>query len=261
MAPKFLIIGATGNTGTGVIDTLPELLKSNSQFSGYTLLVPTRSRDSSAAQRLAKIPMVEVVELNWTEITVEWLRNNEVARAFIASHNLPSQFADESTFFINALNAGVKYVIRISTTAANVKPDCKAYYPRQHWAIETLLSTPEFSALKWTSLQPNVFYPYIIGDAARYVKEYRRTGKYEKFTTAMSPDAPVGAIDASEVGVFAAHLLVEQDPTLHNKKKYILNGPDDLTGEKVVGLVESYIGTKVKEVEYQNLAHIDRMAA
>lgn len=152
MAPIFLIVGATGNTGKGVIEALPKLLRASRHFSNHRILALTRSRDSAVAQRLAKLEGVEIAEQNWTEITADWLRENDVERAFIASHNQPTQFAEESTFHRSALDAGVKYVVRISTTAANVRPDCKAYYPRTHWAIETMLSSTEFRALQWSSL-------------------------------------------------------------------------------------------------------------
>ncbi|KAL4909349.1 hypothetical protein BDW74DRAFT_174550 [Aspergillus multicolor] len=118
--PTFLIVGATGNTRQAV---------------------------TPAAQNLAKIPGAEVIQYNWTDITADWLREWHVVRAFITPHNGPNQFAEESAFHVAALNARVEYVVRISTTAPNVRPDSEAYYSRQHWAIETLLGSPEFSAL------------------------------------------------------------------------------------------------------------------
>jgi uncharacterized protein YbjT (DUF2867 family) len=156
MSPTFLIVGATGNTGRAVAKTLSEQLDTNRPFSGYRILALTRSSKSSAAQELARLPHVEVAEYNWPEITPTWLREHEVVRAFIASHNEPTHFTEESTFHVAALRAGIQYVVRISTTAANVHPDYDAYYPRAYWAIETMLSSPEFSDLHWTSLQPNV---------------------------------------------------------------------------------------------------------
>lgn len=261
MAPTFLIVGATGNTGQGVTEALPALLKASGPFSSHRVLALTRSRDSAAAQQLAKLPDVEIAEQNWTEITAEWLRENGVERAFIASHNLPNQFAEESTFLRNALDAGVKYVVRISTTAANVRPDCKAYYARSHWAIETMLSSPEFKALQWTSLQPNAFLPLVLGSAVEYVKQYRSSGNLQRFSTMLSADAPVGAIEPTEVGVFGAHLLAQGDVTAHDKKRYVLNGPEDINGEQVVKLVEGYIGAKVVDVEFKDLSFIDAMFA
>jgi uncharacterized protein YbjT (DUF2867 family) len=213
------------------------------------------------AQQLAKFPGVEVAEQKWTEITPEWLRDHEVVRAFIASHNEPNQFAEESTFHIAALNAGVKYVVRISTTAANVRPDSKAYYPRSHWAIETMLSSPEFASLQWTSLQPNIFTNFYLFAAAEFIKNYRKTGKQDTLRLIASADAPVGIIDPDEVGVIAARLLLQEDPTKHNKAKYVLNGPKDISGSQIVKLVEEYIGSPVENVVYKDLSFLEQMVA
>ncbi|KAJ5519801.1 hypothetical protein N7463_000254 [Penicillium fimorum] len=211
------------------------------------------------AQKLAKIPGVEVIEQNWVEITSDWLREHQVTRAFIAPHNEPNHFAEESTFHVAALNAGVKYVVRISTTAANVRPDCNAYYPRAHWAIEALLSSPEFTNLQWTSLQPNIFTPLYLAGAVEFIKQYRKTGEHGTLKLMASKDAPVGVIDPYEVGVFAASLLSHEDPTVHNKAKYVLNGPEDITGKELVDLIEQHIGTQVEDVSYQDMSLLDML--
>lgn len=112
MAPTILVIGATGNTGRSVVETLSKVLNtSNNTLSGHRILALTRSSDSPAAQHLAKLPGVLVLEQNWVEITPDWLRKHEVARTFIASHNLPNHFAEESTFHVAALRAGIEYVV------------------------------------------------------------------------------------------------------------------------------------------------------
>src|SRR6202012_77532 len=143
----------------------------------YRVIALTRSKESPAAQQLAKLPAVEVIEQNWVDVTADWLRNHGVVRAFIASHNNPNQFAEESTFHLAALVAGLEYVVRISTTAANVRPDCAAYYPRTHWAVEALSSSPAFQPLHGTSLQPNILATMYLDNAAKFVKSYRQTGK------------------------------------------------------------------------------------
>ncbi|GFG10584.1 putative NmrA-like family protein [Aspergillus udagawae] len=257
MTPSILIAGATGNTGRAVVQTLPKLLQSSSTLTGYRVIALTRNSSSPVARELAKLPGVEVIEQNWVEITADWLREHHVARAFIASQPEPNQFAEESTFHLNALNAGVKYVVRISTTAANVRPDCPAYYPRQHWAIEALLSSPQFDNLQWTSLQPNIFSTFVMSPAAEFIKKYRKTGEQNTLRLILSKDAPVGIIDSDEVGVIAAHLLSRDDTSAHNKSKYVLNGPDDITGMQIVSMVEQHIGMPVKDVSYKDLSFID----
>lgn len=90
MTPSILIVGATGNTGRAVTETLPKLLKSSNALSDHRIIAFTRSAASSVAQQLAKLPGVEVVEQNWVEITSDWLREHEVVRAYIASHRTES---------------------------------------------------------------------------------------------------------------------------------------------------------------------------
>lgn len=259
MAPTILIAGATGNTGRNTTETLSRFIDSKSFFSGYKILALTRSANGDAAKQLAKLPKVEVVEMAWTEVTADWLREKNVVRAFIASHMLPTQFSEESTFHVAALKAGVKYVVRISTTAANARPDSLAYYPRTHWAIENLLASPEFSAMQWTSLQPNAFIPLFLNTAVQFVKDFRETGKQGVLRLMSNEDAPVAPIDADEVGAIAAHLLAEEDPSRHNKAKYVLNGPEDITGKQVVELVEQAIGTNVGNVVFKDTSFIDHM--
>lgn len=261
MPPTILVLGATGNTGRSVVETLSKLLKTTARFSDHRILALTRSSTGAVAKQLAELPSVEVAEKSWAEITSDWLRHNNVERAFIASHVHPGQFAEESTFHLAALSAGVQYVVRISTTAANVRPDCPAYYPRTHWAIEKLLSSPEFQGLQWTSLQPNTFTQMYLYPAAELVRNFRKTGRQDTLKLIASEDAPVGIIDADEVGLLAAHLLAQNDVTPHHGAKYVLNGPEDITGRQIVEMVERHIGTKVGDVRFRDLSFIDHQAA
>lgn len=261
MTATILVAGATGNTGRGVVETLSKLLETSTTLSGTRILALTRSLQNPVAQQFAGLPGVEVLEKNWVDITPDWLREQGVTRAFIAPHNEPSQFPEESSFHLAALNAGVQYVVRISTAAANVRPDSGAYYARQHWAIEALLGSPEFAALQWTSLQPNPFHNFALGTAAALIKEYRKTGKQDTLRLLSPEDAPLAIIDTSEIGAVAAHLLAEADPSPHNKQKYVVNGPEDITGAQIVKLVEEHIGTAVENVVYRDLSFVDAMAA
>lgn len=261
MAPTILIVGATGNTGKSVVKTLVKLLESSMTLSNHRVLALTRTANSPVARQLAELPHVEVAEKNWPEIDAAWLQEHQVVRAFIASHNEPIQFAEESGFLLAALEAGVKYVVRISTTAANVKPDCRAYYARTHWAIESMLSQPEFKGLQWTSLQPNIFTTMYLGPAAELIKQYRKTGKQHTLRLIASADAPNAPIDPDEVGTIAAHLLAKDDTSPHNQAKYVLQGPEDITGEQIVRMVEQHIGTKVEHVSFKDMTFIDEWAA
>ncbi|RAH40295.1 NmrA-like family protein [Aspergillus brunneoviolaceus CBS 621.78] len=257
MTPSILIAGATGNTGRNVVKTLSQLLATTDTLPHHRILALTRSPQSAIAQQLAQLPGVEVLEQNWVELTPSWLQEHGVDRAFLASHNQPHQFAEESSFHVAALRAGVRYVVRISTTAANVRPDCDAYYARAHWAIEDLLRAPEFHGLQWTSLQPNIFAGLWLASAAEFIQQARRTGRQGTLRLMASETAPVGIVDPEEVGALAAHLLVQADPAVHNRARYVVNGPADVSGREIVRMVGERIGAPVERVCYEDLSGLE----
>ncbi|KAI1171418.1 hypothetical protein F4777DRAFT_54013 [Nemania sp. FL0916] len=257
MAPTILITASTGNTGRGVVETLSKMRETNSFVSGHRIVALTRSANGPVAQGFAKLPGIEVVEKNWVEVTADWLRENNVVRAFVASQPDISQFTEESSFLVAALQAGVKYVVRISTTAPNVRPDFNSFYARTHWALENLLGVPEFAPLQWTSLQPNAFSQLWLWPAAELIKEFRKTGKQSTLRLLAAADAPVGIIDPFEVGAIAAVLLAKEDTTPYNKAKYVINGPEDISGNQVVEMIEHYIGTKVEDVRFSDWSPIE----
>lgn len=254
MSPTILVIGATGNTGKSVVKTLSDSIKSSKGFANHRILALTRTSKGAGAQEIAKLPGVEVAEKAWLEITSDWLQENQVERVFIASHNEASQFAEESTFHLAALKGGVDYVVRISTTAANVRPDCGAYYPRAHWAIEAMLSSPEFAKLKWTSLQPAVFLPMWVSSAVDAIKEFRETGKQSKPLRLMAAENGLcAAVHPDDVGAFAGELLLTDDIRAHNKQRYEINGPEDITGRQIVEMTEKEIGQKI-DAKYKDMS-------
>ncbi|KAF1999943.1 NAD(P)-binding protein [Amniculicola lignicola CBS 123094] len=261
MVLTILVAGATGNTGRSVVETLSTLLKPSTSFSDHRILALTRNANGPAAQQLAKLPGVEVVEKNWAEVTSEWFMEQNIVRTFIAPHNQPNAFSEESHFLVSALTAGVKYVVRISTTELNDHPDSKAYYARTHWAIETMLSTPGFSKMHWTSLQPATFSSQVLYSAVDFVKQFRKTGKQDTLRLIVSEDAPVALIDPADIGRFAATLLSQEDTSVHNQAKYVMNGPKDMSGKEIVDLIEKEIGTKVDNVIYADRSFIDYMVA
>jgi hypothetical protein len=64
-----------------------------------------------------------------------------------------------------------------------------------------------------------------------------------------------------DVSVVAAKLLVENDTAKHNKAKYVLNGPESITGAQIVAMVEERIGAKVENVIFRDNSIVDELAA
>jgi hypothetical protein len=46
---------------------------------------------------------------------------------------------------------------------------------------------------------------------------------------------------------------------VHNKAKYILDGPEDINGKQLVDMIEKYTGAAVKDVRYKDVSLIDKV--
>ena len=66
MASTILVVGATGNTGRGVMLALPNLLQLNKD--SYRILGLTRSLKSPSSKKLSELPGVEMEEKDWTTV-------------------------------------------------------------------------------------------------------------------------------------------------------------------------------------------------
>jgi uncharacterized protein YbjT (DUF2867 family) len=255
--PSFLVVGATGNTGGAVLQHLAEVLPQSDKFSKYRIIGLTRDTNGTKAQELEKLPRVEMIAKDWTLIDSDWLREYEVERLYIASHIGVSAFTDESLFFNYALEAGVKYAVKLSTTATNVRPTTPVYYARNHWAVEKMLEQPEFNALQWTSLQPNVFISTLAGPARDWISTYKKDGTKKPYQMIPDADAVIAPIDSNEVGVIAGKLLALEDVTPHASRKYCLNGPQNASGKDIIKVVEKCAGTTVDNVTYRSTFIVD----
>jgi uncharacterized protein YbjT (DUF2867 family) len=260
-SPSILIVGATGNTGVGVVKTLVSNLAS-SPFAQHKLIALTRDASGKTAKELASLSdNVEVVEKNWTAIDSDWLKERQVRRLFIASHNGVTHFVDESLFLNYALEAGVEYAVRISTTSFAVGAASSIWYGRSHWAVEAMLDDPDFKSMKWTSLQPNIFHAYCYPALVQWLETYRKTGEKGTLKLPFDADAGLAPIDGTEVGNIAGLLLLTpaSDVAKHSGKRYVLTGPSDITGKESVQLLEKHAGTSVDDVVFRDASMIHAM--
>ena len=93
-----------------------------------------------------------------------------------------------------------------------------------------MLEQPNFRELAWTSLQPAMFNVYYWGGSADWIKEYQKTGKQSKLVLMADQKAGVAVIDPADVGKVAGKLLSLDDASSHNRAKYVLVGPQDVSG-------------------------------
>lgn len=127
-----------------------------------------------------------------------------------------------------------------------------------HWAVEAALAHPDFKDLCWTSLQPAIFTTMVAASCAQFVQEYRKTGKQGQLKITFDEKTPVAVIEAADVGLVGAKLLAMEDYSQHNQQKYILGGPENITGQDMVNMVSKIIGgEKVQDVSYRNMDFLD----
>jgi uncharacterized protein YbjT (DUF2867 family) len=103
----------------------------------------------------------------------------------------------------------------------------------------------------------NVLYTEHLKAPAEWIKEYRKTGIQTELKLNLDTDSPIGLIDPADVGVVGALLLTQDDPGQHNHAKYILNGPEDVTGQRILELVTQVAGVEVEHVTYKSTASIE----
>jgi uncharacterized protein YbjT (DUF2867 family) len=261
-SPCILVVGATGNTGVGVVHTLVDSIRSSSRFANHRIVGLTRDTQGQGALSLSALPGVTMMEKDWKLIDSKWLADEKVERLFIASHNGVSHFTDESLFLNQALEARVEYVVRISTTRQNIGPTTPVFYARNHWAIETLLEQPEFDSMGWTSLQPNGFISLVTPALQGWLKAFRETGDdHRELKLMIDGDHETALIDPVEIGNIAGKLLLLDDVSPHRSRKYNLVGPTDATGKQAVALLEQFAKTSVKKVVYRDVSWIEHAKA
>jgi uncharacterized protein YbjT (DUF2867 family) len=183
------------------------------------------------------------------------------SQVYIAPHNGPTQYTDETEFHLALKNAGVKHVVRVSTLTHYVHAHSPVYYGRSHWAVEQFLDalSKTDSQLEWTSLQPNFFTSMYGASAAEWIKEYRKTGK--KTTLKLIPDehTSVAIMDPSDVGAVGAAILALDDDArkAHYGQRYVLAGPVNVSGREIVNAVEKITGTTVDDVLFADTSVLE----
>jgi len=216
---KTVVIGATGNTGRNAVRTLSE--------AGHTVVAVTRSPEGKVAKALASLPGV-VVKL------LDHAFEGGADRLFIATPNTLDQFLVETAYFIKAKNAGVKYIVKISTFGPAMQYSSEIFYPRAHLAVEHFLDQ---GTIPFTTIRPALFYVFLGVNFAQ-VRETRT------FRTLLGK-ASHPVIDPDDVGAAAAALLRLDDPSPHFGKKYDLVGPEVINDNTIATALSTVLNTPI----------------
>jgi len=132
-----------------------------------------------------------------------------------------------------AKKAGVKHIVRNS--AIKAAHDAPNRNGRLHALVEESVKA---SGIPWTILRPHYYMQNLLSSASSVASDgmlYMNMG-----------DAPVGMIDARDVGVFAAKVI--EDPGKHAGKVYTPTGPEKATMAQAATDLSEVLGKPVNYV-------------
>ncbi|KAK3897486.1 hypothetical protein C8A05DRAFT_38963 [Staphylotrichum tortipilum] len=97
---------------------------------------------------------------------------------------------------------------------------------------------PAFAALPWVSLRLNWNTSDLFAPAAKFIKAYRNKKTDATLWLVANENAPVAVIDWDDLIETVVEFLVLADTSPHNEAQYAVNGPDDITEEKIPNVVK-----------------------
>jgi len=225
------VVGATGNTGRAVVKELKKL--------GQDPIAVVRNADK-AREVLGADVKTAVADLGDKAGLEKALRG--VDSLFLTTAVNPN-LAEQNTNAIDAaLQAGVKYLVRLSAGSAVVGPDSLAPAGRTHYVVDQRLRGLKIG---WVILRPGLFMQNVLGQAAAIKND-------SKIVMPYASDFRLALIDVRDTGAVAARILV--DPAPHAGKEYEFTGAMTSFGEfarafsQVLGRTITYIGVTPEQV-------------
>ena len=222
MTDKFLVTGATGETGGYTVRRLLE--------KGHAVRAMVHKEDERAeALRRAG---AEVVVGDLFEHDDAIRATADITAAYFCYPVRPGIIQTTAYFTDAARRAGLKAVINMSQISA--REDSKSHAARDHWIAERIF---DWSGVPTVHLRPTFFSQWLLYPFARktIVKESvidlpYRAGRH----------APIAAEDQARL---IAALLVE--PAVHLGKTYTLHGPIELDQPGIAAAISEMLGRKI----------------
>ena len=226
------VVGATGNTGRAVVKELRQL----GQHPVCIVRTVEKAREVLGAD--AKTAVAELTDRAALEKALQG-----VASVFVVTGHNPGMVEQQNNVLDAALQAGVKYLVRVSGGRDVAKADSESVVGRSHYAIEQTLRQ---SAIKWTILRPGLFMQNLLGQAASIKSDSKIVMPYPK-------DFPIAWTDVRDTGAVGARILL--DPAPHAGKTYEFTGKRTTNGEfaavfsQVLGRPIAYVPITVEQNE------------
>ncbi len=225
--PLILVTGATGKTGSPVVQQLIER--------GFPVRAFVHTRDDRS-ERLRALG-ADVVVGDFLALKSVRSAMRDVKRVYFCYPPHGDRLLEAATnVTVAARAAGVEAVVNMSQVSA--REHAKSPLSRQHWLSEQVFDWADIGA---SHIHPTFFaeIPYLLSgqSIAEEGKLYLPFGK--------GKHAPVAAEDIASV---VAGILADPEP--HNGQHYVVTGPKDMTMTEMAKTLTEELG---KPVEYVDL--------
>ena len=229
---KFLITGATGMSGTHVVEQLLE--------KGHSVRILAHQEDerSKRLQELgAEVAVGDLLELATVRPALQG-----ISGAYFVYPVRPGLVEASVVFAQAAKEAGVKIIVNMSQNPA--RPDAKSKATLSHWLSEQVFA---WSGVPAANLRAGFFTEWLL-----YARGSIAAGTMKMPWGSTVRHAPVATEDLARVtvGIFA-------NPEVHGGKTYPLFGPVEYTYPEIAKIVGGVIG---KDVGYEQVS-VDDFAA
>lgn len=222
MTDKFLVTGATGETGGYTVRRLLE--------KGHAVRAMVHKEDERAeALRRAG---AEVVVGDLFEHDDAIRATADITAAYFCYPVRPGIIQTTAYFTDAARRAGLKAVINMSQISA--REDSKSHAARDHWIAERIF---DWSGVPTVHLRPTFFSQWLLYPFARRTIVER---SIIDLPYGAGRHAPIAAEDQARL---IAALLVE--PAVHLGKTYTLHGPIELDQPGIAAAISEVLGRKI----------------
>ena len=222
MTDKFLVTGATGETGGYTVRRLLE--------KGHAVRAMVHKEDERAeALRRAG---AEVVVGDLFEHDDAIRAAADITTAYFCYPVRPGIIQTTAYFTDAAKRAGLKAVINMSQISA--REDSKSHAARDHWIAERIF---DWSGVPTVHLRPTFFSQWLLYPFARRTIVER---SIIDLPYGAGRHAPIAAEDQARL---IAALLVE--PAVHLGKTYTLHGPIELDQPGIAAAISEMLGRKI----------------
>ncbi len=224
-----LLTGATGKTGAAVAELVAA--------TGHDVRALVRDPGKAGSLEEAGLTLVTGDVAN-DEALARAL--DGVERALLILPNSEQQLALEKKFIDAAKTAGVRHIVKLSSTEA--VPGATGAIPQVHVQSEEHLKN---SGLAWTMIRPNFFMQNLLASAGTIRDQ-------SKFFLPMG-DGKTAMSDIRDIAAVMAAALTEEG---HENKSYDVTGPELLTFHQVAERFSEVLG---RPVTYVNIPLEDYM--